>query len=159
MTAEQLNHFLDLLKTQYLHSKQISLKNFLTLNNIMLPEEINVEQILHWNKEKREFLRKASESILGLQESYIKMLLERLDVLMSLQDKLMKEAMQTNDVKDLKTISASLKEITQMYDETINRLQVDTTVNKTYDENRSATDDLLFGFDEVEPDELEPDQD
>lgn len=88
------------------------------------------------------------------------MLMERLDVLSNLQDKLMDKSMVTDDVKELKLISASLKEVTQMYDETIEKLQVDTVINKVYEDNKITTDELLFGFDEeVEPDELEPDTD
>jgi hypothetical protein len=159
MNDDQIK-YLALLKTKYLYSKQISLRNFFKFSNIELPDFIDIEDILHWNSEKREFLRKGTESILGLQESYIKMLMERLDVLSNLQDKLMDKSMVTDDVKELKLISASLKEVTQMYDETIEKLQVDTVINKVYEDNKITTDELLFGFDEeVEPDELEPDTD
>lgn len=46
MNDDQIK-YLALLKTKYLYSKQISLRNFFKFSNIELPDFIDIEDILH----------------------------------------------------------------------------------------------------------------
>lgn len=145
---EEMNLFLERLKLQYFASKQLHLKNFLKYKKITIPEEYGLEpdDLLHWNAEKRAFLARSIESIEGIKERHIQILLNQLDTVDAMQDKLNEALLVATDVKDLNTIMRTLETSYNMYSKIIEDLNIDAIIDNDYQDNKEAVDNLLESF-------------
>ena len=145
---EEMNLFLERLKLQYFASKQLHLKNFLKYKKITIPEEYGLEpdDLLHWNAEKRAFLARSIESIEGIKERHIQILLNQLDTVDAMQEKLNEALLVATDVKDLNTIMRTIETSYNMYSKIIEDLNIDAIIDNEYQENKEAIDNLLDSF-------------
>ena len=145
---EEMNLFLERLKLQYFASKQLHLKNFLKYKKITIPEEYGLEpdDLLHWNAEKRAFLARSIESIEGIKERHIQILLNQLDTVDAMQEKLNEALLVAADVKDLNTIMRTLETSYNMYSKIIEDLNIDAIIDNDYQDNKEAVDNLLESF-------------
>lgn len=145
---EEMNLFLERLKLQYFASKQLHLKNFLKYKKITIPEEYGLEpdDLLHWNAEKRAFLARSIESIEGIKERHIQILLNQLDTVDAMQEKLNEALLVAVDVKDLNTIMRTLETSYNMYSKIIEDLNIDAIIDNDYQDNKEAVDNLLESF-------------
>jgi len=144
-TQTQTNTAVELekIKAIYFSTKYMNVKNFLTVKNITLPEGVSPDDILHWNKEKKELMESSAVSYKGIKEMYAAALEDRLDFIETINGKLLDVASELSDIKEIKTLVQALETISKLQDDTIKTLNIDTTGNEDYDNNKLATDKLL----------------
>lgn len=131
------------LKIRYFASKHIYIKNFLKFENIELPKDITPDSLIHWNQEKRAFLAAGMESMEGIKQKYISNLLNQLDTVELIQDKLEQALLSTTDTKEISIIVKSLDNALKMYNEIIEKLNIDSAVDTDFQDNKEKTDALL----------------
>lgn len=134
---------LEKIKAVYFSTKYMNVKNFLKIKNITLPEGITADDIVHWNREKKELIESSSISYKGIKEMYAEALQDRLDFIETINAKLLDTIAGLDDIKEIKTLVQALETASKLQDDTIKTLNIDTTSNEDYDNNKSATDDLL----------------
>lgn len=129
------------LKIKYFASPFLSFANFVMLGKIILPENTKVEDFLDWETEKNEFLSKEKVSIENIAIVYQKNVVDRIDassaVVMKIKERLINEELDTKDLKDL---TYTLKQISEVMDSAMSLLKVSSYNAKEYEKNTVEID-------------------
>lgn len=139
---------LERIKALYFASKYINFKNFIKVTGTQLPDGVEADDLLHWNKEKKDIRDASSTTYKGIKNMYADTLMERLDAMQQINDKVMKMLDGIDNIKDIKTLLQSLETIAKLQDDTIDTLNIDTSSDGEYSKAKTATDDLLHPEDD-----------
>lgn len=131
------------LKIRYFGSKFFSIKNWVALNSIELPEGVGIDDIAGWAEEKQLYLAKEKVELNGIKTAYEQMIIDRLDSAAAIQEKIMYSLSQIQDNKDLETITKTMEKVAKLQDEAMNILKVDAYRSNLYEMNKTSTEDLI----------------
>ena len=131
------------IKMAFFASKHLHLKNYIKYKEVQLPEGVSVDDLLKWNAEKKEYIRSSAEKLDGIKNSYVDALIDRMEALSALQEKLEMKIIECDDVKELKALVSSLETVAKMYDDVVGKLNVDKVVDEEYEENKEFSDELF----------------
>lgn len=134
---------LEKLKLLYFHSNQLYVKNYLKVKGTQLPDGVVVDDLLHWNAEKREFLEQEEENIRGLSNRHVSVLLELLDTVGLLNDRLFDAAVNVEEAKDLSQVARALTLNYDLYTKIVDDLEINTFIDNEFAENIQATEAMI----------------
>lgn len=134
---------LEKLKLLYFHSSLLYVKNYLKVKEVVLPDGMTADDLLHWNAEKREFMEKGQESIKGLSSRHVSVLLELLDTVGLLNDKIFDAVVDIEEAKDLSQVARALTLNYELYTKIVDDLEINTFIDNEFAENIKATEAMI----------------
>lgn len=143
LQSTELEEKLIELKAWFFGCSFYSIANWIAFCKVELPDYITEDMLEHWEPEKSEWLAKDKINLQGVAEDYRKRLRDRLDVASALKEKIVTiyHGMETS--KDINQATLALKKIAEIEDEVATLLKVSSFRSKVYEENKSATTDIL----------------
>lgn len=145
--SERLEKLLDKLKQKYFASKYTTLASFAKYSGEW-PEDLNYTAFTHWNKEKFKLRQLHEEQAEVIQQNYKYTLLERINLSTKLmeivENQLLEKAKTGNmEIKELNQFIKAAAHISDLQDKTMVVMKIDPSVDKEYQENANAIEDVL----------------
>jgi uncharacterized protein (DUF2342 family) len=140
---EKLIQNLIQLKLRYFGSRYFSVKNWITFNEITLPDGIDADALSDWEEEKQKYLSKEKVDLEGIKSNYESVLIDRLDSSAAIQEKIMLNLTLVSETKDLEKIAKTMEKVAKLQDEAMAILKVDAYRSDLYEKNKTSIENLM----------------
>lgn len=149
MNKFEFNATFDEIKEQFFLSKYSTIDQFARYSG-QWPEGFDYKKLRHWNKEKKEMLQITNADDPAIREQYVKNLVDRtaftssiLDILEHQVEDLRKQ--DEPDIKKMNEIIKGMKTLTEIQDEAMKKMKIDSIRDDLFSRNKASIMDELKG--------------